>query len=76
MVHDKVMKTYVCEFCNKEIVSHHRNKYYMHRQKCEAAVTGVYDKFPCDICGAKFPTVRSRYDHKIKCSGKVVKKYI
>jgi len=75
MVHERVMKTYTCEFCNKEIVSHSGCKLYLHRQRCEAAATGVYDKFPCDICGAKFATVRKRYEHKIKCSGKVVKKY-
>ena len=69
------MKKYVCEYCNKEFVSHHRATYYKHKQKCEADATGVYDKFPCDICGARFATTDERFRHHVKCSGKVIKKY-
>ena len=69
----KQVKEYTCPVC-KEVVHDTYQRYFLHKQQCEAKATGV-NPYICSICGRSFPTTNQHGNHFTTCSGKGRKYY-
>ena len=69
----KQVKEYTCPIC-KEIIHDTYQRYFLHKQQCEAKATGV-NPYICSICGRSFPTTNQHGNHFTTCSGKGKKYY-
>jgi len=68
-IHEKRLKLWTCPFCGAQIEGLHNNTFFDHRQACEVKHTGITDKYTCEKCSEKFPTLRIFKRHKYKCLG-------
>ena len=69
----KQTKEYTCPVC-KEVINDTYQRYFLHKQQCEAKATGV-NPYICSICGRSFPTTNQHGNHFTTCSGKGRKYY-
>ena len=73
MNRSKQVKDYSCPVCS-EVIHDTYQKYFLHKQMCEAKTTGI-NPYVCSICGRSFPTTNQHGSHFTSCSGKGKKYY-
>jgi uncharacterized Zn-finger protein len=73
MNRSKQVKDYTCPVCG-EVMHETYQRYFLHKQSCEARATGV-NPYVCSICGRSFPTTNQHGNHFTSCSGKGKKYY-
>ena len=73
MNRSKQVKDYKCPVCS-DVIHDTYQRYFLHKQKCEAEATGV-NPYVCSICGRSFPTTNQHGNHFTSCSGKGKKYY-
>ena len=73
-VHERRTWDYTCPICNLEFKSVKYAVYFDHKQKCEAAATGVM-KYQCPTCGLRMATTSQNVEHQRVCNGSYKHKY-
>ena len=66
-IHERKSKQYKCPLCGLEMEVIHYRVFYDHKQECEAKITGQFDRYVCEVCGEKFPTLKTKTTHGISC---------
>ena len=73
MNRSKQVKDHTCPVCQETLYDTYQ-RFFLHKQKCEAKATGV-NPYICSICGRSFPTTNQHGNHFTSCSGKGKKYY-
>ena len=66
-IHERRTKQFTCPLCGLEMEAIQSRVFFDHKQECEAKMTGQYDRYVCEVCGEKFPTLKTKTVHGISC---------